>query len=307
MLHTVEWVRFFACVMNGTHHRLLLSSIPTNQTATSLERTTAHAFTPIAVMLASRLVLARRTLVAPRWSRGLVSWTPRSSSHSVSNAATWMMTAAAATTLLATATVSSLLPSPNSPVQLEKQQPSSDVISIGTPTQEPATGILFPKLCNGFTLAGVGHRVKYVFVKVYAVATYLDPIAMSAVRSDPAALEKALLDPSYPRTMRIVMARGLSAAKFTAGIVESLEPRMKGMDLDKLQEFQQLNPSVDMEQGAVIEMTIRGDTVMYKNALGTVGSIRSRVFAEALCDTYFGAEAVSPTLKASVLEGTPKL
>lgn len=46
---------------------------------------------------------------------------------------------------------------------------------------------------------------------------------------------------------------------------------------------------------------------MYKNAMGTVGSIRSETFTAALCDTYFGGDAVSPTLKESVLEGIPKL
>jgi hypothetical protein len=75
----------------------------------------------------------------------------------------------------------------------------------------------------------------------------------------------------------------------------------------RLDEFKKLNPSVDLIEGAEIEMTIRGDTLLYKNATGGVGSIRSRVFTEALCDTYFGADAVSPTLKESVLEGIPKL
>ena len=35
-----------------------------------------------------------------------------------------------------------------------------------SPSKEPATGILFPRLCNGMTLAGCGVRVKYGFVKV---------------------------------------------------------------------------------------------------------------------------------------------
>jgi hypothetical protein len=39
----------------------------------------------------------------------------------------------------------------------------SDMLS---PSKEPATGILFPRLCNGMTLAGCGVRVKYGFVKV---------------------------------------------------------------------------------------------------------------------------------------------
>ena len=109
---------------------------------------------------------------------------------------------------------------------------SGDVVSMGTLTKEPHTGILFPPLCNGLSLVGVGVRIKYVFVKVYAVGTYLDPIAMRAVqKSSVEDIQKALLDPTYPRTIRIVMNRGLSIDKYTAAIVESIEPRLHGQEL----------------------------------------------------------------------------
>jgi hypothetical protein len=42
---------------------------------------------------------------------------------------------------------------------------SGDVLSVGTPVKEKATGISFPQLCNGFQLVGTGVRIKYVFVK----------------------------------------------------------------------------------------------------------------------------------------------
>ena len=110
---------------------------------------------------------------------------------------------------------------------------SGDVLSAGTPTKEAQTGILFPPLCNGMSLVGVGVRIKYVFVKVYAVGTYMDPVAMMAVKKGSKAdIEKALLDPTYPRTLRIVMNRGLSIDKYTAAIVESIEPRMGGRELE---------------------------------------------------------------------------
>ena len=54
-------------------------------------------------------------------------------------------------------------------------------------------------------------------------------------------------------------------------------------------------------------MTIRGDTMLYKNAAGGVGSIRSEAFTRAMCDTYYGADPVSPTHKESVLAGIQKL
>ena len=62
-----------------------------------------------------------------------------------------------------------------------------------------------------------------------------------------------------------------------------------------------------MVKGAEIEMTIRGDTLLYKNAVGGVGTIRSHAFCKAMCDVYYGFDPVSPTHKASVLEGIPKL
>jgi hypothetical protein len=77
--------------------------------------------------------------------------------------------------------------------------------------------------------------------------------------------------------------------------------------LIRLEEFKKLNPPVDLVKGAEIEMTIRGDTLLYKNAVGGVGTIRSEIFTRAMCDVYYGDECVSPTHKASVLAGVPKL
>lgn len=176
------------------------------------------------------------------------------------------------------------------------------------PTAEPSTGILFPGLCNGMAFVGCGVRVKYAFVKVYAVGTYVDPLAMSAVKSRGSAeIEKALLDPNYPRTIRIVMNRDLSIDKYTAAIIEAIEPRLHGEDLNVLDEFKKLNPPVDLIQGAEMEMTIRGDTMLYKNAVGGVGQIRSLAFTRALCDVYYGSDAVSPGHKNDVLKNIPKL
>jgi hypothetical protein len=75
----------------------------------------------------------------------------------------------------------------------------------------------------------------------------------------------------------------------------------------RLDEFKKLNPPVDLVEGAEIEMTIRGDTLLYKNATGGVGKITSAVFCRAMCDVYYGDDAVSPTHKAAVVEGIQKL
>jgi hypothetical protein len=178
---------------------------------------------------------------------------------------------------------------------------SGDVLSVGKITSEPSTKIQFPALCNAMSLAGVGVRVKYVFVNVYAVGAYFDPIAMMAVKKGSQAdIEKALCDPTYPRTFRIVMNRGLSVDKFIAAMNEAIEPRLKGKDLNTLEEFKEIFPKVDLVEGDEIELTIRGDTLLLKTGLG-VGSIKSRHFTEAMCAVYFGEDPVSPTLMQDVI------
>lgn len=184
---------------------------------------------------------------------------------------------------------------------------SGDVLSVGKITNEPVTKIAFPALCNAMSLVGVGVRVKYMFVNVYAVGAYFDPIAMMAVKKGSAAdIEKALCDPTYPRTFRIVMNRGLSVDKFIAAMNESIEPRLNGKNLNTLEEFKAVFPKVDLVEGDEIEMTIRGDTLLLKTGLG-VGTVRSRAFTEAMCAVYFGKDPVSPTLKKDVLNGISAL
>ena len=132
---------------------------------------------------------------------------------------------------------------------------------------------------------------------------------MSVVKDqDKSQIQKALLDPNYPRTIRIVMNRNLSIDKYTAAIIEALEPRMKGQDLDSLEQFKKLNPpGLDLVEGAEMEMTVRGDTLLYKNAVGGIGQIKSGVFTSALCDVFYGMEAVSPPHLEDVLKGVRKL
>jgi len=183
------------------------------------------------------------------------------------------------------------------------------ITPIGPTVKEPATGILFPHLCNGLTFVGCGVRVKYVFVKVYAVGTYVDPIAMEAIKKETndAAIGRALCEPMVPRTIRLVMNRTLSMEKYTAAIVDAIEPRLKGEELDKLEEFKKMNPPGDMVEGAEVQMTIRGDTFLYKNCAGGVGMITSEKFCRAICDLYYGDDPVSKDHKEAVIQGIKKL
>jgi len=108
-------------------------------------------------------------------------------------------------------------------------------------------------------------------------------------------------------TLIRIKNRNLSIDKYTAAIIEALEPRMNGEDLGSLEEFKKLNPKVDLIEGAEMEMTIRGDVLLYKNAVGGLGQIKSAVFTKALCDVYYGADAVSPTHLKSVISGVKNL
>lgn len=101
------------------------------------------------------------------------------------------------------------------------------------------------------------------------------------------------------------MNRGLSVDKFIAAIVEAVEPRLKGQNLETLDQFKEIFPKVDLQEGDEVEMTLRGDTLLLKTAL-TVATIQSRAFTEAMCDVYFGDDPVSPTLKEEVMKGIPK-
>jgi hypothetical protein len=151
--------------------------------------------------------------------------------------------AAAATVMLVTNSDSkTLLSSSTHTTKLEAHECAA--------LKEPATGILFDALCNGYTLVGTGVRVKYGLIKVYAVGTYIDSNAVATIKNDSAAaIEAALLNVNVPRTIRIVMNRKLGIQKYTEAIVEALTPRMHGQDLDKLDEFKRLNPPIDLEKG----------------------------------------------------------
>jgi hypothetical protein len=75
----------------------------------------------------------------------------------------------------------------------------------------------------------------------------------------------------------------------------------------RLDEFKKLNPSGNLDKDTELLMTIRGDTLLYKNALGNVGTIQSEVFTKAMCDVYFGDSPASPPAKARTIEAIKKL
>ena len=75
----------------------------------------------------------------------------------------------------------------------------------------------------------------------------------------------------------------------------------------RLEEFKKLLPPGDLVSGAVIEMTIRGDTLLLKNSIGGVGAINSMVFCKAMCNIYYGDDAVSPDHRDEAVQGIKKM
>lgn len=141
-------------------------------------------------------------------------------------AATWAL-AGAAGTLMAFSLMSN-----GEKTFCDNRAGSMPVIMAGEAVKEPDTGIMFPPMVNGFTFMGCGVRIQYVFVKVYAVGAYLKPEDFTGLRDDEF-IEKALLDPSKHKVIRIVMNRSMTMDKYNDAIVEALKPRMNGQDLDK--------------------------------------------------------------------------
>lgn len=140
--------------------------------------------------------------------------------------ATWALAGAAAGTVMAVTAMT------NKDRTVCDAGSSMPVIMAGKAVQEPDTGIMFPPMVNGFSFMGCGVRIKYVFVKVYAVGAYLRPEEFAGMKDD-AAIEKALLDPNTHKVIRIVMNRSMTMDKYNDAIVEALKPRMNGQDLDK--------------------------------------------------------------------------
>lgn len=63
-------------------------------------------------------------------------------------------------------TVAMAFQEPNRTSLLSRIPTGGDVLMVGAPVKEKATGILFPQLCNGYTLVGCGVRVKWGLIKV---------------------------------------------------------------------------------------------------------------------------------------------
>ena len=101
---------------------------------------------------ASRRVAVRRGLVTAR-------------RHTSSSSAYWMVSASCAAVLTVTTAATIQQPQRTS-LDVRRIPTGGDVLMLGAPVKEKATGILFPQLCNGYSLVGCGVRVKWGLIKV---------------------------------------------------------------------------------------------------------------------------------------------
>lgn len=101
------------------------------------------------IRYAGRRVVSRRGIITA--SRGAAS----------SSSVYWMSAAALTVTVAAVA-----IQEPQRTSLLSRVPTGGDILMVGAPVKEKATGIMFPQLCNGYSLVGCGVRVKWGLIKV---------------------------------------------------------------------------------------------------------------------------------------------
>jgi hypothetical protein len=174
---------------------------------------------------------------------------------------------------------------------------------LGGGGTDPATGIKFPAMVDGLTFTGAGVRVKYGFVKVYAVGAYVDVAQVASLKgASDDDIASALCSKAVNKTIRIVMNRGLAVDKYMAAINEAIQPRMNGKDLECLDKFKAMNPPGELKEGDEMIMTLSGNTMNYRSSAGGIGKIDSEVFVNALADVYFGKDCVSKPAKDAIIK-----
>ena len=96
--------------------------------------------------------------------------------------------------------------------------------------EEPVTGIAFLPTFDSKSFVGCGVRKRYTFFNVYAVGFYFNAEDFKDIK-DEEEFEAALLNPHKHRIIKIVINRNVTMQQVVDTLKESLEPRMKGQDL----------------------------------------------------------------------------
>ena len=108
----------------------------------------------------------------------------------------------------------------------KKPSAPAPAAAAAPPVVEPKTGVQFPAEQGGLKLAGCGVRVKYGFIKVYAVGVYVSPrVALDKRAASPlAALRTARRDGAVVE-LRLTMARDVPKKTFVDALAEQITPR----------------------------------------------------------------------------------
>lgn len=202
--------------------------------------------------------------------------------------------------------------------------------------EEKATDAMFPtwikhgkgEAAKMHHLAGLGVRKKTIFrVKVYAFGFYLDAAAaagklqpllgrkMKAMMKD-RKLDEALLDDSYGKTIRLVMARTVDAEDMAEAFDDSLKSRIKKAT-DELSDEQKkaANDALAKFRGYFKEPAKEGQVLEFSWLPG--GRLRTTIDGKALAEIknlhlchalfhiYVGDDPISESGKEAVLNGLP--
>ena len=77
--------------------------------------------------------------------------------------------------------------------------------------------------------------------------------------------------------------------------------------LYSLDHFSKLRARGSLDKGDDIVLSIEGGCLECKCSNGGYNVVESEVFTKAVCDVYFGNEAISPSARSSVLAGMEQL
>jgi len=203
--------------------------------------------------------------------------------------------------------------------------------------EEKATDAMFPEWIqygkgesvNTHHLAGLGVRKKTIFrVKVYAFGFYLDSAAAGAKKVKPLVgrrmkdmmkdrkLDAALLDDSFGKTIRLVMARDVDADDMAEAFEDSLKSRIKKYTA-KLDEKQQKAANdalikfrgyfkTEAKEDQILQFTWLPGGRLLTNIDGKASAeIKNLALCHALFHVYLGDDPISESGKESILKGLP--
>lgn len=161
-------------------------------------------------------------------------------------------------------------------------------------------------------------------MNIYAVGTYVDKSVIESLdedaRNSEDLLHKAICSPiTIPRTIRIVIHWNVPMYLVTKGITDAIRPRLVDKISNKeMKELENklhslMNSKGDVGVGTEILLTINGDSMYYSNGgngtntnnvtINEEKKIRHQEFCFALCDVYYGNDAVSTDHKENVIKG----